>query len=146
MLKFYFLICFYTIVSIQSYAQSQDAPANTRFYYDGFLDKNQHVQLNLHIEDYDVNGAFVIEATGDHYFIQGRLSADKSGLGLWVYKGTEYVAAIEARVISTDKEFGKTLRGIYKPHEKSTQQLIFKKIAEFANNGKLGKQMIIKII
>lgn len=117
-------------------AQSFDAPDKTRFYYDGFLDNIEHVQLNLHIENYEINGAFVIEATGEHYFIQGRLAKDKSGVGLWVYHDNQYIAAIEAKVVSDDKEFGKRLKGVYKPHEQKTRALILEKIAEFANKRK----------
>lgn len=146
MAKYYFLICFLFCSVVGLKAQHSDAPENTRFYYNGMLDNTEHVQLNLQIDNYIVNGAFVIEATGDHYFIHGRLSGDKTGIGVWVYQGNQYIAAIEARVISDDKEFGKKLYGVYKPRKQEVQELVLKKIAEFANKSKLSNPTFNTII
>lgn len=146
MAKYYFVTVVVFCLFFNAGAQSFDEPEKTRFYYDGFLDNIEHVQLNLHIEKFEVNGAFIIEATGEHYFIQGRLAKDKSGIGVWIYNGNQYVAAIEARVVSDDKEFGKKLMGVYKPHEQDTQELILQKIAEFANKNKFSNLTPVTII
>ena len=115
------------------FAQVAEVPQNSRYYYGGYIEEIDQIQMNLHIDNFKVTGSFVMESSGKQYFVIGRLSSDKSGMGIRVYDSSEkYIASIEASVISENESFAKKLVGVYKPVKTGIKSLFMEKIAEFA--------------
>lgn len=119
-----------------AHAQLLDFPENTRFYYEGAIAKLDNVQMNLHIDGYIVSGAMVMESSGAQYTIEGRISHAKDGIGVRLYDSfNKYVATIEASFISDEQNFGKKIKGTYRPDGSSERYIIsVNKVAEFAYN------------
>lgn len=127
-----FMTCAITIVN----AQVEDIAArNSLFYYSGYLGKSDKVEFNLQLNKYQVSGSYILEESGELFIFSGRMATDKSGLGVLIYSETnEYVASMEATLISDENNFAKEIKGIWKRADgKLTLPITLKKVAELAS-------------
>ncbi|QSE97133.1 hypothetical protein [Fulvivirga lutea] len=125
------------LLTTSVFAQVDDpAASNTRFYYSGSLGSNEKIELNIQLTGYLISGSYMVINSGDIFLIRGRLSADKAGLGVIVYDSeNNYVAAVEARVVSEELDFAREIRGVWKsPDGNLIKNLRLNKVAEFARN------------
>lgn len=116
-------------------AQYDDASTSNRmFYYSGFFGGTEKVEFNLQINGVAVSGSYIIERTGGLFTFSGRMASDKSGIGLIIFdEENEYVATIEAKMISEDNNFAKEIKGKWKSADGKKQiGLSLKKVAELA--------------
>ncbi len=120
----------------QSFAQNEEqGTTNSLFYYSGTLGSHDKVELNFQMNGYAVSGSYILLNSGDLYVFKGRLAVDKSGVGLLVYDDkNNYVAAVEAKIVSVDIDFAKEIKGVWKSaNGKVKQTLSLKKVAELAS-------------
>ncbi|MEQ8925109.1 MAG: hypothetical protein RLO81_04810 [Fulvivirga sp.] len=132
-----FLIVVSLLLNTSVHAQVDDpAASNTRFYYSGNLGSNEKIELNIQLTGYLISGSYMVINSGDIFLIRGRLSADKAGLGVIVYDSdNNYVAAVEARVVSEELDFAREIRGVWKsPDGNLIKNIRLNKVAEFAKN------------
>ena len=147
-MKSFIILLVLTLAPMGSYAQFYEAPANSRFYYNGSIVKLDNIQMNLHIDGYVISGAMVMESTGAQFMVEGRMSKEKDGIGIRIYDSyNKYIASIEANIISEEKNFAKKIRGVYKPGDTTERYLLsINKIAEFASSGKPKNTSFVSIL
>ena len=103
------------------------------FYYSGKLGAASNIQLSLQLKGLVSSGSYILDDNGDFFTFEGRLTFDKSGLGLRVFdEENNYIASIEAQVLSQEENFGKEIEGIWRGVDGKLQRLKLTKIAEFA--------------
>ena len=106
------------------------------FYYSGKLGAASNIQLSLQLKSLVATGSYILDGSGDFFTFEGRLTFDKSGLGLRVFdEENNYIATIEAQVLSQEENFGKEIEGIWRGANGKLQRLKLTKIAEFAREG-----------
>lgn len=135
-LTFLFTVCITLASAYGALAQYDDVgTTNTMFYYSGSLGGSEKIEVNLQLNGPVVSGSYIIERTGAQYVFNGRLASDRSGMGLIVFDGeNQYIATIEARLISEDHNFGKEIKGRWKSADGKRQAIItLKKVAELAS-------------
>ncbi|UII30273.1 hypothetical protein LVD17_18430 [Fulvivirga ulvae] len=117
-------------------AQYDEAGATSRmFYYSGHLGSSEKVEFNLQINGPTVSGSYIIERTGGLFTFSGRMASDKSGIGLIIFdEENQFIATIEAKLISEDNNFAKEIKGRWKSSDGKRQvNLNLKKVAELAS-------------
>lgn len=136
-----YLISFTVVLlmsSVSAFAQlDEPSGINSQFYYSGSLDAIEKIELNMQVNGYNVSGSYMITSNGEIFIFKGRLAADKTGMGVLVYdEGNNYVASIEARVISQELDFASKIKGTWKPVNGGRNKSIsLNKVAEFADSG-----------
>ncbi|MBL6449517.1 hypothetical protein JMN32_24610 [Fulvivirga sp. 29W222] len=108
---------------------------NHMFYYSGHLGITEKVEFNLQLNGPTVSGSYIIERTGVLFTFSGRMASDKSGIGLIIFdEENQFIATIEAKLISEDNNFAKEIKGRWKSSDGKRQvNLNLKKIAELAS-------------
>lgn len=131
------LLLAFMLFSFSSFAQVEETDnSNSRFYYSGNLGVTEPIELNMQVAGYSVSGSYMFISSGDIFVFKGRLSADKTGMGVLVYNADDkYVASIEAKVISEDANFANEIKGKWKPNTGgASKNLSLAKVAEFASS------------
>ncbi|MEM6524860.1 MAG: hypothetical protein AAF693_13740 [Bacteroidota bacterium] len=116
-------------------AQVEELSAkNSLFYYSGYLGKTEKLEFNLQLSQLKVSGSYILEQTGELFIFRGRMATDKSGFGVLVYTDNDdYVASMEAKLISTDNDFAKEINGVWKSADGlRILPISLKKVAELA--------------
>lgn len=128
-----FMICGVTTLKAQG---EETAAKNSLFYYSGYLGKSDKVEFNLQLTKLKVSGSYILEESGDLFIFNGRMATDKSGLGILIYtESNEYVASMEAKLISDENNFAKEIKGIWKRADgRITLPIALKKVAELADS------------
>lgn len=138
-LKYLILTVFiFTLSGVSLFAQiDEPSGLNSQFYYSGSIDNTESIEWNMQVNGYNVSGSYMITSNGKIYIFKGRLAADKSGMGVLVYdEGDNYVASIEAKIISRELDFAHQIKGILKPIDGTRKKsLSLNKVAEFADAG-----------
>ncbi len=132
----YLVVFSLLLLSTVSMAQIEEADnSNSRFYYSGNLGLNNPIELNMQVTGYAVSGSYMFISSGDIFVFKGRLSADKTGMGVLVYNSEDsYIASIEADIISEDVNFAHEIKGRWKPIDGgNSKNLLLTKVAEFAS-------------
>lgn len=117
-------------------AQYDEVGATSRmFYYSGHLGSTEKVEFNLQINGPTVSGSYIVERTGGLYTFSGRMASDKSAIGLIIFdEENQFIATIEAKLISEDNNFAKEIKGRWKSSDGKRQvSLNLKKVAELAS-------------
>lgn len=134
---FFPLVLILWVVGIsQGFAQIEEqGTTNSLFYYSGTLGSYDKVELNFQMNGYAVSGSYILLNSGDLFVFKGRMAVDKSGVGLLVYDDkNNYVASVEAKIVSVDIDFAKEIKGVWKSaNGKVKQTLALKKVAELAS-------------
>lgn len=119
--------------------------ANSRLYYSGNLGASEKIELNIQLTGYKVSGSYMSINSGDLFIINGRMSIDKSGIGVLVFDSeNNYIASIEAKIISGELDFAREIKGVWKSADGTVRKdLNLSKIAEFARNN---SQMLLSSI
>ncbi|GAA0891076.1 hypothetical protein GCM10009122_07550 [Fulvivirga kasyanovii] len=124
------------LVTNISVAQYDEVGATNRmFYYSGHLGNTEKVEFNLQINGPTVSGSYIVERTGGLYTFSGRMASDKSAIGLIIFdEENQFIATIEAKLISEDNNFAKEIKGRWKSSDGKRQvNLNLKKVAELAS-------------
>ncbi len=124
-----------TLGLTKSQAQLDEASGiNSRLYYSGTLGSSEKIEFNMQVNGYAVTGSYMTVSTGDILLFKGRLAADKAGMGVLVYdENNNYIASIEASVISQELDFASELVGTWKSlKDGGKKNLSLTKVAEFA--------------
>lgn len=130
-----FSLLFLFIGTIDSLGQVEEAGAsNSLFYYTGNLGANEQLEFNMQLKGHAISGSCILVTSGNMYVIKGRLAADKSGMGVLVYdESDQFIASVEARVISDEFDFAKEIKGVWKSaNGLSRKNMNLTKIAELA--------------
>lgn len=134
-LFFAFLILFTLAVNIAEAQYDEVGTTNRMFYYSGHLGGNEKVEFNLQINGPTVSGSYIIERTGGLFTFSGRMASDKSAIGLIIFdEQNQFIATIEAKIISEDNNFAKEIKGRWKSSDGKRQVNVnLKKVAELAS-------------
>ncbi len=132
----FLLLLFISVIGISDSFGQLDEPAgiNSRFYYSGILGPSEKIEFNMQINGYSVTGSYMSVSTGDIFLFKGRLAADKSAMGVLVYdEQNNYLASVEAEVISQELDFASEIKGVWKSLKGGGKKNIsLDKVAEFA--------------
>lgn len=129
---------FLTLVLVMSsVAQAQyeeQEAANSRFYYSGYAG-SEKIEFNLQIDGLLVYGSYIVKSTGHLYIFRGRLSSDRTGLGVLIFdEKDQYVASLEAKLISEEYSFAREIKGKLKYADgKKTTLIAVTKTGELAS-------------
>lgn len=117
----------------QAQYEEQEA-ANSRFYYSGYAG-SEKIEFNLQVDGLLVYGSYIVKSTGDLYIFRGRLSSDRTGLGVLIFdEKDQYVASLEAKLISEEYSFAREIRGKLKYADgKKITPIALTKTAELAS-------------
>ena len=107
---------------------------SSRLYYSGTLGGSSQIEFNMQVAGYAVSGSYIVVNSGEIYVFKGRLSADKSGMGVLIYDdANNYIASMEATVISREMDFASEITGTWKSGKTNTRKAVdLIKVAEFA--------------
>lgn len=132
----FFTLVLLTTATLECHSQIEEENANNSlFYYSGSFDNTEKLEFNLQVKGLKVSGSVIVVETGELYIFSGRMSSDKSGMGVYVYDNeNHYVAAMEAKFISEYADFAKEIRGVWKAEKENRQRKVsLKKVAELAD-------------
>lgn len=130
-----FSLLFLCLGAIDSLGQVEEVGAsNSLFYYTGSLGTNEQLEFNMQLNGHAISGSCILVTSGNLYVIKGRLAADKSGMGVLVYdESDQFIASVEAKVISDEFDFAKEIKGVWKTaNGLSRKNVNLTKIAELA--------------
>ncbi|MEQ8576129.1 hypothetical protein [Fulvivirga sp.] len=130
-----FSLLFLCMGTVDSLGQVEEVGAsNSLFYYTGNLGGNEQLEFNMQLKGHAITGSCILVTTGNLYVIKGRLAADKNGMGVLVYdESDQFIASVEAKVISDEFDFAKEIKGVWKSaNGLSRKNVNLTKIAELA--------------
>lgn len=130
-----FSLLFLFIGAIDSLGQVEEMGAsNSLFYYTGNLGATEKLEFNMQLKGHSITGSCILVTTGNLYVIKGRLAADKNGMGVLVYdEADQFIASVEAKVISDEFDFAKEIKGVWKSaNGLSRKNVNLTKVAELA--------------
>ena len=123
-------------ITHNTYAQFEDEEAvNSLFYYSGYVG-DEKIELNLQMEDKLVFGSYIMERTGDLFIFKGTLSTDRTTLKVLIFDDQDqYVASLQADLISEENSFAKEIKGRLVPTNNTRAVAVnLTKMAELAVN------------
>ena len=129
------LLLISVLTGYRAEAQYDDNNAVSRmYYYSGHFGSTEKVEFNLQITGATVSGSYIVERTGGLFTFSGRMASDRGAVGLIIFnEDNEFVATIEASLVSEDNNFAKELKGRWKSSDGKKQLTVsLKKVAELA--------------